>query len=104
MARTLSTTYSSGYVLYPHAHAAHQLLFASTGAMTVTGGRTTWMIPPGRAVLIPAGVQHRIRMWGEVAFRSLYFPTTAPAPRAAMNTRSRRLARSRSRSGASSTT
>jgi AraC-like DNA-binding protein/mannose-6-phosphate isomerase-like protein (cupin superfamily) len=86
VARTLSTTYSSGYVVHPHAHAAHQLLFASTGAMTVTGGRTTWMIPPGRAVLIPAGVQHRIRMWGEVAFRSLYFPTTAPAPVFAMDT------------------
>ncbi|HEY7185638.1 MAG TPA: helix-turn-helix transcriptional regulator [Vicinamibacterales bacterium] len=86
VARALSTTYSSGYVLHPHAHAAHQLLFASTGAMTVTGGRTTWMIPPGRAVLIPAGIQHGIRMWGEVAFCSLYFPTTAPAPAFAMDT------------------
>src|SRR6185295_7329670 len=80
VARALSTTYSSGYVMHPHTHAAHQLLFASSGAMTVAGGRTTWMIPPGRAVLIPAGIQHGIRMWGEVAFRSLYFPITAPAP------------------------
>ena len=80
VARALSTTYSSGYVLHPHTHTAHQLLFASTGAMTVTGDRTSWMIPPGRAVLIPAGVPHAIRMWGEVAMRSLYFPVTAPAP------------------------
>src|SRR5262245_61789215 len=80
VARALSTTYSSGYVMQPHTHAAHQLLFASSGAMTVTGDRTSWMIPPGRAVLIPAGVQHAIRMWGEVAMRSLYFPVTAPAP------------------------
>ena len=78
--RALSTTYSSGYVLHPHTHASHQLLFASSGAMTVTGERTSWMIPPGRAVLIPAGVQHTIRMWGEVAMRSLYFPVHAPAP------------------------
>jgi AraC-like DNA-binding protein len=56
------------------------LLFASTGAMTVTGDRTSWMIPPGRAVLIPAGVPHAIRMWGDVAMRSLYFPVTAPVP------------------------
>lgn len=48
--------------------------------MTVTGDRTTWMIPPRRAVLIPAGTPHSIRMWGEVAMRSLYFPVTAPAP------------------------
>jgi AraC-like DNA-binding protein/quercetin dioxygenase-like cupin family protein len=80
VARALSTTYSSGYVIHPHMHAAHQLLFASTGAMTVTGDRTTWMIPPGRAVLIPAGIPHSIRMWGEVAMRSLYFPAHALAP------------------------
>jgi AraC-like DNA-binding protein/quercetin dioxygenase-like cupin family protein len=79
LARALSTTYSSGHVLHPHTHAAHQLLFASTGAMTVTGDRTSWMIPPGRAVIIPAGVQHSIRMWGEVAMRSLYFPATIGA-------------------------
>jgi AraC-like DNA-binding protein/quercetin dioxygenase-like cupin family protein len=83
VARALSTTYSNGYVMHPHKHAAHQLLFASSGAMTVTGDRTSWMIPPGRAVLIPAGIPHAIRMWGEVKMRSLYFPDSAaraPAP------------------------
>jgi len=84
--RALSTTYSNGYVLHPHRHAAHQLLFASSGAMTVTGDRTSWMIPPGRAVLIPAGVPHAIRMWGEVAMRSLYVPVTVAAPAFASNT------------------
>lgn len=80
MARALSTTYGGGTCLHPHTHASHQLLFASTGAMTVAGDRTTWMIPPGRAVLIPAGVPHAIRMWGDVAMRSLYFPPgAAPA-------------------------
>ena len=78
LARALSTTYSGGYCLQPHTHPAHQLLFASSGAMTVTGDRTSWMIPPGRAVLIPAGVLHAIRMWGEVAMRSLYFPASVP--------------------------
>lgn len=80
VARALSTTYSSGYVIHPHRHASHQLLFASSGAMTVTGDRVSWMIPPGRAVVIPASVAHSIRMWGEVAMRSLYFPVNAPAP------------------------
>ena len=80
VARALSATYDSGYVNHPQTHASHQLLFASSGAMTVTGDRTTWMIPPGRAVLNPAGIPHSIRMWGEVAMRSLYFPVTAPAP------------------------
>ncbi len=80
MARALSTTYGNAYLMPPHTHASHQLLFASSGAMTVTGDRTSWMIPPGRAVLIPAGIPHSIRMWGEVAMRSLYFPVNAPAP------------------------
>jgi AraC-like DNA-binding protein/mannose-6-phosphate isomerase-like protein (cupin superfamily) len=80
VARALSATHSDGYVIRPHTHAAHQLLFASSGAMTVTGDRASWMIPPGRAVLIPAGIPHSIRMWGDVAMRSLYFPGTAPAP------------------------
>ena len=77
VARALSTTYSGGSCLHPHRHASPQLLFAASGAMTVTGDRTTWMIPPGRAVLIPAGVMHSIRMWGDVAMRSLYFPPAA---------------------------
>ncbi len=80
MARALSATYSSGYVLHPHTHASHQLLFASSGAMTVTGDRTSWMIPPGRAVLIPAGTPHAIRMWGDVAMRSLYFHAGTSGP------------------------
>ena len=80
MARAFSTTYSSGYLMQPHTHAAHQLLFASSGAMTVTGDRMSWMIPPGRAVLIAAGILHSIRMWGDVAMRSLYFPVSTPAP------------------------
>ena len=77
VARALSTTYSNGSVLHPHRHASHQVLFASSGAMTVTGD--SWMTPP-RAVLIPAGVSHAVRMWGDVAMRSLYFPVSAPAP------------------------
>jgi AraC-like DNA-binding protein/quercetin dioxygenase-like cupin family protein len=80
VARALCTTYSGGSQLHPHAHASHQLLFASSGAMTVTGDRTTWMIPPGRAVLVSAGVLHAIRMWGDVAMRSLYFPPGPSAP------------------------
>jgi AraC-like DNA-binding protein len=42
--------------------------------MTVFCDRMSWMVPPGRAVLIPAGTKHSIRMWGHVAMRSLYFP------------------------------
>lgn len=76
IARSLATNYSNGFVIQPHTHPWHQLLYASTGAMTVSAEQSCWMIPPGKAVLIPAGFRHSIRMWGIVDMRSLYFPPT----------------------------
>jgi len=73
-ARSLATTYSSGYVIDRHTHPWHQLLYACTGAMTVSADQSSWMIPPGKAVVIPARRSHSIRMWGDVAMRSIYFP------------------------------
>jgi AraC-like DNA-binding protein len=78
-ARSLATSYSSGYILDYHTHSWHQLLYACSGAMTVLAGRSSWMIPPGKAVIIPARCLHSIRMWGTVAMRSLYFPPTLEA-------------------------
>jgi len=78
--RSLATDYSSGYLIEEHTHPWRQLLYASTGAMTVYAGQWTWMIPPGRAVFIPAGRPHSIRMWGEVAMRSLAFPADLDEP------------------------
>lgn len=40
--------------------------------MTVSTLRSSWMIPAARAVFIPAGVPHAIRMWGTVEMRTLY--------------------------------
>jgi AraC-like DNA-binding protein/mannose-6-phosphate isomerase-like protein (cupin superfamily) len=74
--RSLATNYASGYRIERHQHPWHQLLFASSGAMTVTATEASWMIPAGRAVFIPAGVGHAIRMWGLVEMRTLFF---APA-------------------------
>jgi AraC-like DNA-binding protein len=72
--RSMACDYSSRHNIEPHQHPWHQLLYALSGAMTVHAGRLSWMIPPGKAVFIPAGFTHSIRMWGEVAMRSLAFP------------------------------
>jgi len=77
--RSFAAGCSSGYVIETHRHAWHQLVYACAGAMTVYGGRSSWMIPPGKAVFIPAGCTHSIRMWGNVAVRSLYFPESLKA-------------------------
>src|ERR1700760_2669506 len=78
--RSVASNLASGYVIETHAHSWHQLLCAVTGAMTVFGGRWSWMVPPGKAVFIPAGCTHSIRMWGDVAARSLYFPASLESP------------------------
>jgi AraC-like DNA-binding protein/quercetin dioxygenase-like cupin family protein len=70
--RSLATNYASGYKIEAHQHAWHQLLFASSGAMTVTTSQTSWMIPSTRAVFIPARTVHALRMWGAVEMRTLY--------------------------------
>lgn len=71
--RSLATNYASGYRIERHHHSWHQLLFASSGAMTVSAPQASWMIPTGRAVFIPARSPHAIRMWGSVEMRTLYF-------------------------------
>jgi AraC-like DNA-binding protein/mannose-6-phosphate isomerase-like protein (cupin superfamily) len=71
--RSLASNYASGYRIEPHQHPWHQLLFAISGAMTVLTARSSWMIPTGRAVFIPAGGVHEIRMWGLVEMRTVYF-------------------------------
>ena len=60
--------------LLEHEHPCWQLLYAISGAMTVYAGSRSWMIPAGKAVIIPARCRHGMRMWGEVAMRTLYFP------------------------------
>ena len=48
--------------------------------MTVHASKFSWMIPPGKCVLIPAACPHSIRMWGQVDMRTLYFQTTFAPP------------------------
>lgn len=70
--RSLATNYSAGYEITAHQHPWHQLLYATSGAMTVSTGRSSWMVPTARAVFIPARSVHAIRMWGTVEMRTLY--------------------------------
>jgi AraC-like DNA-binding protein len=69
----LAAEYAAGDVIPPHRHPFAQLLFASTGVMTVTTGHGTWVVPTERAVWVPAHVGHSIRMTGRVSMRTVYF-------------------------------
>ncbi len=75
--------FPSGEVLPRHTHSRDQLVYASAGVMTVTTVHGAWVVPPQRAVWVPAGVEHQIRMIGAVAMRTVYLrPGALPdAPR-----------------------
>jgi AraC-like DNA-binding protein len=45
--------------------------------MTVTTDQASFVVPPQRAVWLPAGVEHEARCRGAVSCRTLYFETTA---------------------------
>lgn len=51
----------------------HQLAYAVRGVMSIRVADGTWVVPPNRAVWIPAGERHEIAMVGRVSVRSLYF-------------------------------
>lgn len=70
--RSLHVRYDPGTELEPHAHAWAQLVYASEGVMTVRTSEGSWVVPPERALLVPAGVEHSIRMAGHVTMRTLY--------------------------------
>jgi AraC-like DNA-binding protein len=50
-----------------------QLAYASRGVMTVITSQGTWVVPPHRAVWIPAGVVYSVQMSGRVTVRTLFF-------------------------------
>lgn len=62
-----------------HSHDFAQLIHATEGVMTVETNCGLWVVPPGRAVWVPAFEPHCIRMTGAVALRSLYLePSLSP--------------------------
>lgn len=70
--RAAASDLAGGQVIPPHAHDWHQLIYASTGVMTVTTEAGSWVVPPNRAVWVPAGTRHAIRFAGQSRFRTLY--------------------------------
>ena len=67
-----SENYPSGHLIGRHRHKRAQLLFASRGVMSVTTAEGIWVVPPLRAVWIPAQTEHRIVCSGQVLMRTLY--------------------------------
>jgi AraC-like DNA-binding protein/quercetin dioxygenase-like cupin family protein len=68
----MAKSFADGFVIEPHHHDRAQLVYAVTGVMTIDTVAGTWLVPPDRALWIPAGVRHRIQVSGELEMRTLY--------------------------------
>src|SRR5690348_14087321 len=82
--RTWTRDYPAQYLIPAHYHDRDQLVHASRGVMTVATGNATWVVPPRRAVWVPAGVSHEIATSGVVEMRTLYLRART-VPRMGLN-------------------
>jgi AraC-like DNA-binding protein/mannose-6-phosphate isomerase-like protein (cupin superfamily) len=71
----LQDEYPAGYVDPMHSHDHVQILYASAGVMSVRTPETSFVIPPQRAVWLPAGMKHEVACRGPVSLRTLYLPS-----------------------------
>jgi len=68
----MAKDYPSSDLIEAHHHNRAQLLYASAGVMTVTTEDGIWVVPPFRAVWIPAATEHQIKASGKLSMRTLY--------------------------------
>ena len=76
---TRRTSYDHGHRIKPHWHARAQFIFAVAGTMRVRTARRVWIVPPTRALWVPARTVHEVQMYGVVQMRSLYVNGAAGA-------------------------
>jgi AraC-like DNA-binding protein/quercetin dioxygenase-like cupin family protein len=72
LVRTFGVTFTSSRVLAVHTHQWDQLTYATEGVLSVKTAQGTWVVPPHRAVWVPAGLEHTEVYSGPVKARSLF--------------------------------
>lgn len=75
----IGNEYPPAFELAPHSHARGQFLHAARGVVAVSTPHGAWVAPPARAIWVPAGVPHAVRMIGEVSTRSVMIAPGAAA-------------------------
>ena len=65
--------YRRGVRLGTHMHREAQLVYAAKGTMQVTTPKGRWLVPPDRAVWVPARLEHSIDVLADIQMRTLYF-------------------------------
>ena len=69
----VAQNYRKGVRLEPHMHREAQLVYAARGTMQVTTPKGRWLVPPDRAVWVPARLEHAIDVLADIEMRTLYF-------------------------------
>lgn len=71
--------FPDGFHIAPHHHPRDQLIYAVSGVMHIGTSADAWVVPPDRALLMPAGVEHSIDVRGDVEMRTLYITPSGPS-------------------------
>ncbi len=61
-----------GFVFDWHTHHDHQVAWAPTGVLMVRTESTAWVLPPTRALWIPAGVRHETLSTSSATMQAMY--------------------------------
>jgi AraC-like DNA-binding protein/quercetin dioxygenase-like cupin family protein len=69
----VANRYRKGVRLDTHLHREAQLVYAAEGTMQVTTPKGRWLVPPDRAVWVPALLEHSIDVLADIEMRTLYF-------------------------------
>lgn len=64
--------YPHGQHFALHTHQRGQFAYAACGVITVFSGQGNWVVPPQRAIWVPAGVAHEMTMAGPVTMLNTY--------------------------------
>ncbi|WP_406625290.1 AraC family transcriptional regulator [Acidovorax sp. SDU_ACID1] len=72
-------SFPAGAHLPEHQHVRGQFLFAAAGTMFVRTPGYAWLVPPSRALWLPAGTEHSIDAHGELHMRTLYLNAASAA-------------------------
>ncbi|MFZ5779791.1 MAG: AraC family transcriptional regulator [Pseudomonadota bacterium] len=71
--------FAADFEIAPHSHERAQLIYAPVGTMRVAAAGSMWIVPPQRALWMPAGTVHSIVMLSDVTMRTLYLRDDAAA-------------------------
>jgi AraC-like DNA-binding protein len=73
----LADEYPANFVDPRHHHPRAQLLYAASGVMSVVTDSASFIVPPQRAIWMPAGVDHEVTCRSAVSIRTLYVDAVA---------------------------